>query len=294
MISVIIPLYNKEKSITTTLESILAQTYTDYEVVVVDDGSTDNSANIVRKLSNEKIRLISQPNGGVSAARNAGIMAAKGDYIAFLDADDLWAPNYLEILAALIKDCPDAGLYSLGYAEIDGNEIPESDIVTTTIERGMIIQPWNKKYRVWTGSVAASKERMIKIGLFDTRMTHGEDIDMWWRLMLDGGLAVDSTCCAYYRQDTENRAMHKVIPLETHIPYYMDKFAEARAANADFCRYFDEQMIYRLYPYLFERKYRKEASRIAKMIDYSQLKGTMHFRMVCPYLYRLYQKITGK
>ena len=294
MISVIIPLYNKEKSITTTLESVLAQTYTDYEVVVVDDGSTDNSANIVRKLSNEKIRFISQPNGGVSAARNTGIMAAKGEYVAFLDADDLWAPNYFETLAALIEDFPEAGLYSLGYVEIDGNEIPKSNSVTTTIERGMITQPWNKKYRVWTGSVAAKKERMIKIGLFDTRMTHGEDIDMWWRLMLDGGLAIDSTCCAYYRQDTENRAMHKVIPLETHIPYYMDKFAEARTANPVFRRYFDEQMIYRLYPYLFERKYRKEASRIAKMIDYSQLKGTMHFRMVCPYLYRLYQKITGK
>lgn len=295
MISVVIPLYNKEKSIATTLESVLAQSYTDYEIIVVDDGSTDNSANVVRELENgkwkrvnDKIRLISQPNLGVSSARNTGIMAAQGKFIAFLDADDLWAPNFLDTLAALMTDYPNAGLYSLGYEEIHSDTIPDKTLSDELHLRGPVEQPWTMRKGVWTGSVAASKERLIKLGLFDICMTHGEDIDMWWRLILDGGLVTDTKCCAYYRLDTENRAMNNVIPLEKHIPYYIDKYAHARETNKEFRRFFDEQMIYRLYPYLFEKEYRKEAKRLAKMIDYSQLKGTMRFRMQFPYIYQLY------
>ena len=228
----------------------------------------------------------------MSAARNAGIKAANGDYLAFLDADDLWASNFLEILVALIKDYPNAGLYSLGYKEINTDVIPSTEANEKLYRGG--VNPWVSRYELWTGCCCSNRERIMKVGLFDTRMTHGEDIDMWWRLILDGGLVVDSTCCAYYRQDTENRAMHKEIPLEKHIPYYMDKFAEARAANEDFRRYFDRQMVYRLYPYLFTKQYRKEAKRLAKELDYSLLKRSMHFRMQHPYMYRLYQKLTGK
>ena len=106
MISIVIPLYNKEKSIATTLESVLAQSYTNYEVIVVDDGSTDNSANVVRELVNDKIRLISKPNGGVCSARNRGIQEAKSQYVAFLDADDLWEKDYLEEQVKMIADFP--------------------------------------------------------------------------------------------------------------------------------------------------------------------------------------------
>ena len=125
MISVVVPLYNKEKSVRTTLESIRAQSYKEWECIVVDDGSTDKSREVAEqfKIEDFRFKILSQENAGVSAARNAGIIAAKGEYIAFLDADDIWAPNYLETLAALINDFPDAGLYSLGYVEIDGDEI---------------------------------------------------------------------------------------------------------------------------------------------------------------------------
>ena len=126
MISVVIPLYNKEQSIAATIQSVLAQTYTDYEIIVVDDGSTDNSLKVVQErvseLENERVRIIHQENAGVSAARNKGILESKGKYIAFLDADDLWAPNYLATLAALIADFPNAGLYSLGYVEMKGGQ----------------------------------------------------------------------------------------------------------------------------------------------------------------------------
>ena len=98
---------------------------------------------------------------------------------------------------------------------------------------------------------------------------------------------------AYYRQDAENRAMNRVIPLEKHIPFYIDKYAEVRANNKEFRRFFDREMIYRLYPYMFEIRYRKQAKVLAKQMDYSLQKWTMKFRMKWPYLYKVYTKIKG-
>lgn len=88
--SIVIPLYNKEKSITTTINSVLNQTCGDFELIIVNDGSTDTSLEIVQSIKDERIRIINQKNGGVSSARNQGIIEAKFDWIAFLDADDLW------------------------------------------------------------------------------------------------------------------------------------------------------------------------------------------------------------
>ena len=299
MISVVIPLYNKAQSIRKTLDSVLAQTYKDFEIVVVDDGSTDGSADVAEatllasRLSPLAFRLIRKPNGGVSSARNAGILAAKGEYVAFLDGDDLWHPEYLETLHRLILDYPDASLYGIGCTTIHGDKIPEN--VPPSTLRGEVEDVWNNYPGYWTGSSSSSsRARLLEIGLFDTRMTHGEDIDMWWRLLLSGKGVFDNRVLAYHRQDTENRAMNKLIPLEKHIPYFVDKYAEARANNVDFRRYFDREIIYRLYPYMFDAHYRKEAKRIAKQIDYSLQKWTMKFRMVCPRMYRMYEKLKKK
>lgn len=94
-ISVVIPLYNKATSITSTIQSVLAQSYPYFEIVIIDDGSTDNSVQIVKLIDDKRIRLISKQNGGVSSARNYGIRMAKYEYLAFLDADDYWEPSYL-------------------------------------------------------------------------------------------------------------------------------------------------------------------------------------------------------
>ena len=299
MISVVIPLYNKAQSIPKTLDSVLAQTYKDFEIVMVDDGSTDGSANVAETilqascLSPLSFRLIRKPNGGVSSARNAGILAAKGEYIAFLDGDDLWHPEYLETLHQLIVDYPDAALYGIGCTKIGGDMIPEK--ILSSNERGEIEDVWKHYPSCWTGSSScSSRKQLIEVGLFDTRMTHGEDIDMWWRLLLSGKGVYDNKLLAYYRQDTENRAMNHVIPLEKHIPYYMDKYAEERANNVDFRRFFDREMIYILYPYLFMSDYKKSAKIFAKNIDYSLQKWTMHFRMVFPHMYKLYQILKRK
>lgn len=306
MISVVIPLYNKEQSIAKTLDSVMAQTYRDFEVVIVNDGSTDHSAQVVEEYiqktthnvapnnaAQPTMRLINKTNGGVSSARNRGILDAKGEYVAFLDADDLWANNYLEELSNLIHDFPDAGLYAQNYHTMCGDVIPECPSLTKESYR-YVSQPWNGRLKPWTGSSSSSRANLIAVGLFDERMAYGEDIDMWWRLILYKGAVLNEKCVAFYRQDAENRAMHKVIPLEKHIPYYMDKFLEARQQNADFRKFFDTQMIYRLYSYLFDNQYRNEAKRLAKQLDYSQLKWSMHFRMQYPWLYHFYEKLKGE
>ncbi|WP_415060983.1 glycosyltransferase family 2 protein [Flavobacterium sp.] len=113
--SIIIPLYNKEKAIEKTLKSVFHQSFTDYEVLVINDGSTDKSEEKVKRFSDERLRLISTENKGVSQARNLGINEAKGKLIAFLDADDYWFPNHLEKLVELHQKFPEAGLLATNY-----------------------------------------------------------------------------------------------------------------------------------------------------------------------------------
>ena len=117
--SVIIPLYNKAPYVRKALETVCAQTYRDYEIIVINDGSTDNSAIIAEDYLNGvegiSYQILFQQNAGVSAARNNGVAQASGDYFAFLDADDWWEPTYLECMTQLIADYPEAGLYACNY-----------------------------------------------------------------------------------------------------------------------------------------------------------------------------------
>ena len=115
MISVVIPLYNKEKQIKRTLQSVLTQTFQDFEIVIVNDGSTDNSTIEVEKIKDSRIRLIHQENAGVSAARNKGIEEAKYELIALLDADDEWKNKYLEVQYDLYKKYPKCDIFACNY-----------------------------------------------------------------------------------------------------------------------------------------------------------------------------------
>lgn len=115
MISVVIPLYNKEKYVERTLRSVLNQSYTDYEVVVVNDGSKDGSVAVVEAIADQRIRIVNQENRGVSAARNRGVEESRSEFVAFLDADDEWTPDHLETLAGLIAKYPSCGIFATSY-----------------------------------------------------------------------------------------------------------------------------------------------------------------------------------
>lgn len=292
MISVVIPLYNKESSIQKTIESVLVQTYKDFELIIVDDGSTDNSVNIVECISvNNQLKLIRKSNGGVSSARNEGINNASGDYIAFLDGDDLWEPTYLEEMYKLILDYPDAGIYGLGIGKKVGKAINTNFTKLSNGFRGVVDNIWDDDLMLcWTSSSSCCSRQKLGNIRFNENLTHGEDLDVWLQLMHKGPAVFYNKTLAYYVQDAENRAMNKVPPIDKHIVTVISQYEQYRKVNASFRKSFDTHMIYFLYEYMFT-PYKKEAKKLAKLLDYSQLKFTLKFRMYYPNIYRLLMRI---
>lgn len=120
MFSVVIPLYNKKHTIRECIASVLSQSYQDFELLVIDDGSTDNSFQVLSEYSDNRIRIVQQSNGGVSSARNLGLKLAKSKYVALLDADDLWMPDYLEKMNSFIEAYPFCALYGSRQYVVDG------------------------------------------------------------------------------------------------------------------------------------------------------------------------------
>lgn len=205
MISVIIPLYNKERQIRATLESVLRQSYTDYEIVVVDDGSTDGSATAVESVQDARLRLIRQENGGVSAARNRGIREARGEYLAFLDADDLWEPDFLKTLHQLSVLYPDCSVYACNYDFVspDGTHRPtiirrlpftgEHGILSNYFEVASCSHP-----PICSISIMVKKEAMQAIGGFPLGIKSGEDLLTWARLACSYKIAYTKRVTAHY------------------------------------------------------------------------------------------------
>lgn len=301
MISVVIPLYNKEKSIATTLQSVIDQTYTDWECIVINDGSTDNSLEVVKNFVDEfriydcKFQIYSQPNAGVSAARNRGVMEAKGEYVAFLDGDDIWEPTYLAEAAKLIDDFPGAAIYGLGLGKmLGGKRYPAPEFLPANF-RGVVANLWEHHNTMmsWTGSSTICPRELALKTLANEHLTHGEDLDQWLRLMLQGDAVFYNKTLAYYVKDAENRAMYHMPPIDKHIVSIIDQYAEARKNNAAFRKAFDTQMIYFLYGYMFT-PYKKDAQRLSELLDYSQLKRSMLFRMKYPHFYRALRRLKRK
>ena len=188
MITVVIPLYNKTDCIATALNSVLAQTYQDFEVVVVDDGSSDGGASVVERYTDPRIRLIRQANAGVSAARNRGIEEAKGEYVAFLDADDEWLPEFLAEIVALQKEFPDCKAQATTYVQCQ-NGVKKNIILNRlpfTGEHGVL----TNYFEVATHSnppvcsICVCIERMLlqELGGFPLGIKSGEDLLTWARI----------------------------------------------------------------------------------------------------------------
>lgn len=212
--SVIIPLYNKENYICHTLESVLAQTFQDFEVIVVDDGSTDASLKKAEQISSEKIQIVKQKNLGVSVARNTGIACASGSYIAFLDADDEWNEDYLETIDRLTKSYPESDLYVTAY-QIDMGNGTSRESSRLDPEEGCLDSYWmtfQHSYDfVWTSATVVKKDAVIKAGGFRPGEYIGQDLDLWARIAKNNAkVAYSSSVCAIYNRTAENNARDRV------------------------------------------------------------------------------------
>lgn len=190
LISVIIPLYNKEQSIERTIRSILNQTYANFEIVVVDDGSTDTSVSIVKDISDERIQLISQKNAGPGAARNTGVKNAKANWIVFLDADDENLSDSLEYFANLIKLHPEADIIDTGKYVRVGKELRKS---YHPIE-GWVKNPLKECFflRVLPGAgFSVFKKELLQKCPYNEKIRRFEDAELLLRL-LDGSKVYSS------------------------------------------------------------------------------------------------------
>lgn len=199
-ISVVIPAYNAARWIAETVESVLAQTFRDFEIIVVDDGSTDATSAVVAKY--ERVRCIHQANGGLSSARNAGIRAATGDYIAFIDADDLWQHDKLEAQIARLKQTGLAWVYSDAYAF--DSETRSNLFVFSQLRQqyeGEILQSLLLEDFIPMPTPILKREVFDKVGLFaeDARLHSAEDWDMWLRVAAQYPVALVKRLLAMYR-----------------------------------------------------------------------------------------------
>lgn len=205
MISVVIPLYNKEKQIANTLHTVLSQTYQDFEIVIVNDGSTDNSVVEVEKIKDSRIRIIHQKNAGVSAARNRGIEEAKYDLIAFLDADDEWKSEYLETQYNLFLKYPECSVFAVNYEFKDSkgkitptkiNKLPfteEDGIISNYFEVASCSNP-----PICSISIMVKKEAIKAVDGFPIGIKSGEDLLTWARLAINCKIAYSRRILAVF------------------------------------------------------------------------------------------------
>ncbi len=212
--SVIIPLYNKSQSIGRAIKSILEQTYKKLEVVVVDDGSTDNGAKVVENFKDSRIRLVRQDNYGVSAARNKGILLANHPFIAFLDADDAWKTWFLKTIVELIKYYPEAYWYATNYERRNKERKVPGFRAAVGISESKIDDFFElavNELPVHISSVVIRRVVFDRVGVFPVGVKYGEDQDLFCRLALQNPLIYNPKVCATYFLDSENRACKQII-----------------------------------------------------------------------------------
>jgi glycosyltransferase involved in cell wall biosynthesis len=210
VISIIIPCYNARPYLEASIGSVLNQETADLELVVVDDGSTDGTPQFVRERF-PGARLIEQPNQGVASARNAGIRAARGDWVAFLDADDFWLPRKLQLQLAAAQGNPAVQLICGSWKEwISSDPGPSPDIIDSALATTCDAE-FESRARwlypellldccVWTSTVLIRRELLTRIGVFDPSLTIGEDYELWVRASRETEIIHISRPLALYRQ----------------------------------------------------------------------------------------------
>jgi glycosyltransferase involved in cell wall biosynthesis len=239
MFSVVVPLYNKAAYIELTLRSVLAQSWVDYEVVVVDDGSTDLGPALVQAIATQdpRVRFIRQPNAGVSAARNAGIAAATGNWVAFLDADDWWHPDYLAHQARAIAtfgavDMVTTQLYTApdapGWCPWPWPVLPPTPAITLITD---LPARWMQGIPFCTCSVAIRRSRLVEMQpCFAVGESHGEDLDLWFRLAEHTDIAYTQSPLIAYRTATAGGL--STMPLQNALAPFLQRMRQ-RAANGE-------------------------------------------------------------
>jgi len=296
--SVIIPLYNKENHIQATLQSVLAQTFTDFEVIIVDDVSTDNSLNLVGQVKDERIQIINHPvNKGLSASRNTGITYAKADMIAFLDADDLWKPRFLERISFLIDAYPDASIFATQYEEFHQRNITvpiKIDRLPVTENKTYLLDffPVNMgKLIVSFSSICIRREVFEKSGMFNEEVTFAEDVDFYIRAFSNNQLAYYNESLAIYMiYDSQQMSL---AGLENRVIPDFDSYEYMAQNRPDIKRFLD------FYRYVMAKHYKLSGdsvnySKMLRGIRLDSLNYKQRILLYAPiYILKLIKRLKG-
>ena len=254
--SVIITVFNKEKQIKNTIKSVLEQTYTNFEIIIINDGSTDASENEILKLTDAKISYFKTANKGAAAARNFAIEMAKSEWLCFLDGDDLWKISHLEELKRLLDDFPNCGIYASRYQlEFKTNTFLEPKFLGLENDyRGIVSNYFEASMNhpiATSSSILIPKKVFNEIGPFKTYISSGQDTDMWLRIALHYPIAITNKVTATYLHYIENSLSKTDIGKKTILQF--EDFEKDEKKNHFLKKYLD--------------KYRKEYALHYKMAN---------------------------
>ena len=298
--SIIVPLYNKAPYVCKALESIVAQTFTDWECIIVDDGSTDGSVAIVQdylstpytlNITHKNIQIISQPNSGVAKARNVGVENSHGQFVCFLDADDWWDPNYLEEMDRLIKEYPDAGLYATNYIYYK----PGKTHVALKLERGYINYPdaylHSSAMPIWTGAACMSRKVFDEMGGFPVGIKLGEDFLLWAKTALQYKVAFCEKPLAYYNNDVPAslRATRNLHAPQCHMLFHLDSIDDEIThytlpipQQEAWKALLDKLRVQGLLKYWMDDTYHKAAEEELKKVDWTKQSRSVRLQYKLP------------
>jgi glycosyltransferase involved in cell wall biosynthesis len=293
MFSIIVPLYNKAPYITKAINSVINQTIPDFELIIVNDGSTDKSLQLAREINDDRIRIINQENHGVSVARNNGVQKASFDYIAFLDADDWWESNYLAEMHKLIAKYPDAGIWAAKYFKVKYGGKTEANIgVEKEFYDGCI--NYFKVYAktMWMPITSSSfiirKHIFEQFGGFNPNLKLGEDFHLWSRIALKYKIAFLNKPLIYYNQDVDikNRAIgiQKIYAPHQHYIFNLDQLEKHQNDRPDIKLLLDKLRLHALFKYRLANAFKKETQNVLKKVDINQQPLIWKLKYRCPRL----------
>jgi glycosyltransferase involved in cell wall biosynthesis len=268
MISVVIPLYNKEQYIARAIHSVLQQTFQDFEIVIINDGSTDNSISEINKINDHRIRLIDQENKGVSAARNRGIEEASADYISFLDADDEWEENHLAVIAELINKFPQCGLFGTSYYFCKDGQKPTMPILPNRFsfdgEDGIMDNYYEMAsgtdFPIHMSSYAVKKATIQKIGGFPVGIPSGEDIITLARLYTICDFAYSKLPTSYYHlfyEGKNDRPIQMIKPLDKAFTHLLISGSHRKGVRLFVSSWFKRRMVGAIYAHHYKLMFKE-------------------------------------
>lgn len=264
--SVIIPLYNKASYVSKAIESVLSQTYPSFELVIMDDGSKDDSFEVALNAirGHNRCHIYKQKNAGVSMARNNAVSHSQGDYLCFLDADDWWDPDFLMEMSKLIEEYPNAGIYGTSYVIV--NETKHKTRVSPigiepSFERGYInyCQVYAKTLAMplWTGAVCMPRKVFDEMGGFPKGIKMGEDFLLWIHVAMKYKVALLNKPLAYYNQDVDaaNRGVGHLYQPYEHMLWNLTDLEPHEKTNEDYKKLIDGLRVNGLLKYYASSEY---------------------------------------